>query len=117
MHSAAILVPANRDAAAFLSGDDALPAAPLRVRALPANAPHGYTPQVGDCPSNVPSVRDASSLSPNETAWLSVRRNATVAPMRDLLGRMNITGFDAKGYIDAHKNNASESASRVFFKI
>ncbi|KXL49161.1 MAG: hypothetical protein FE78DRAFT_140552, partial [Acidomyces sp. 'richmondensis'] len=79
----------------------------LRVRALPANAPHGYTPQVSHCPSNVPSIRDASSLSPDEMAWLPVRRNATVAPMRDLLGRMNITGLDTNSYIDTHKQNAS----------
>jgi len=27
--------------------------------------------------------------------------------MRDLLGRLNITGFDATSYINAHQNNVS----------
>ena len=29
-------------------------------------------------------------------------------PLRDFLARMNITGFDARSYIDEHKNNISE---------
>lgn len=36
-----------------------------------------------------------------------MRRNATVQPMRDLLGRMNITGLDTNRYIDDNQNNAS----------
>lgn len=107
-----MIVPTDQDVAAFPSGDDY-----LRVRALPANAPHGYTPQVSHCPSNVPSIRDASSLSPDEMAWLPVRRNATVAPMRDLLGRMNITGLDTNSYIDTHKQNASKSACHFDFHL
>ncbi|KAK3115845.1 Lysophospholipase 1 [Teratosphaeriaceae sp. CCFEE 6253] len=76
-------------------------------RAFPANAPHGYTPQVGNCPTNRPVVRPASSLSPNETAWLELRRNATIEPMRDLLSRLNITGLDTTSYINEHQSNAS----------
>lgn len=79
----------------------------LITRALPANAPHGYTPQTIDCPSDTPAIRDGSSLSPNETAWLEVRRNVTIDPMRDLLGRLNITGLDTDTYINNHMNNAS----------
>ncbi|KAK5724588.1 Lysophospholipase 1 [Elasticomyces elasticus] len=79
----------------------------LANRAFPANAPHGYTPQTGNCPSNRPTVRAASSLSPNETAWLEVRRNATLDPMRDLLSRLNITDLDTTSYINDHQNNAS----------
>lgn len=78
----------------------------VEVRALP-NAPSGYTPKGGDCPSDRPKIRNASKLSPNETSWLEVRRNKTVDPMRELLGRLNITGFDAAGYISDHAQNSS----------
>jgi lysophospholipase len=74
---------------------------------LPANAPHGYVPQTNACPSNTPSIRNATDLSDEELAWLPVRRNATVQPMRDFLGRLNITGLDTNKYIDDHANNAS----------
>lgn len=76
-------------------------------RALP-NSPNGYTPSFRDCPSNAPSVRAAADLSSQETAWLERRRNNTVQPMRELLTRLNITGFDAGSYIDRVSNNASE---------
>jgi lysophospholipase len=79
----------------------------LVPRALPANAPHGYVPQTNACPSNTPSIRNATDLSDEELAWLPVRRNATVQPMRDFLGRLNITGLDTNKYIDDHANNAS----------
>ncbi|EXJ79295.1 lysophospholipase [Capronia epimyces CBS 606.96] len=75
-------------------------------RALP-NAPDDYTPTHVQCPASRPSVRSAASLSPNETAWLEIRRNNTVEPMRTLLSRLNITGFDAGAYIDRVSNNAS----------
>lgn len=79
----------------------------LVSRALPANAPHGYTPQVNDCPSNTPTIRSGENLSPQEIDWLHGRRNNTVEPMRDLLSRMNITGLDTDSYINNHRNNAS----------
>lgn len=80
----------------------------LANRALPANAPNGYTPQTVECPSARPTIRSAAGgLSPNETAWLELRRNATVEPMRDLLSRMNITGLNTDSYINNHKSNAS----------
>ncbi|OAP54947.1 hypothetical protein AYL99_10647 [Fonsecaea erecta] len=75
-------------------------------RSLP-NSPKGYTPTFQDCPQNAPVVRSAASLSPNETQWLEKRRNNTVAPMRDLLSRLNIQGFDAAQYIDRVANNVS----------
>ncbi|MCJ1464334.1 Lysophospholipase 1 [Pseudocyphellaria aurata] len=78
----------------------------VQVRALP-NAPSGYTPTGGDCPSDRPRIRSASQLSSNETSWLEVRRNKTIDPMRELLGRLNITGFDAAGYISNHAQNSS----------
>lgn len=78
----------------------------LEIRAFP-NAPDGYTPQNTTCPSARPTVRSASALSDNETSWLEMRRNNTIDPMRDLLGRLNITGFDAESYITNNANNAS----------
>lgn len=80
---------------------------PLIQRALPANAPHGYTPQTNNCPSNTPSIRSAGSLSNEETSWLQNRRPNTVEPMRDLLGRLNIDGLNINQYIDRHQNNVS----------
>lgn len=67
----------------------------------------GYAPGAVDCPRNRPAVREASSLSPNETAWLELRRENTIDPMRTLLGRMNIADFDAAAYVDAHRDNVS----------
>ncbi|EME48389.1 hypothetical protein DOTSEDRAFT_141428 [Dothistroma septosporum NZE10] len=90
-----------------LEAEAAVGALALLKRALPANAPHGYTPQTVNCPSATPTIRSAAQLSPNETEWLQVRRNATLDPMKELLGRMNITGFDATQYINNHQNNAS----------
>lgn len=75
-------------------------------RGLP-NAPNGYTPQAGDCPSNRPVIRSASSISPNETSWLPTRRNNTVGAMLDLLGRLNISNFNAQTYISNNAKNAS----------
>lgn len=86
---------------------EAIKAAALIQRALP-NSPSGYTPTHLDCPSeNAPTIRNAGSLSPNETAWLDLRRNNTVQPMRELITRLNISGFDAGSYIDQHANNKS----------
>ena len=85
---------------------EALIAAANLRRSLP-NSPDGYTPTFQNCPSNPPVVRGAASLSANETQWLQKRRNNTLAPMRDLLTRLNITGFNASQYISQHSNNAS----------
>ncbi|OQU96092.1 Lysophospholipase catalytic domain-containing protein [Cladophialophora immunda] len=75
-------------------------------RALP-NSPKGYTPTFQNCPANAPVVRSAASLSPNETQWLQKRRNNTIAPMRNLLSRLNIQGFNATRYIDQVAQNVS----------
>ena len=91
---------------ASLNTEAAIALAALQHRALP-NAPNGYTPEAGECPPNRPTIRSASSLSPNETAWLELRRNSTIDPMRDFLGRVNITGFDADTYITNNAQNAS----------
>ena len=52
-------------------------------------------------------MRDASSKSNNETAWLELRRNNTIAPMKTLLNRLFTSDFNAGQYIDRHSNNAS----------
>ncbi|OCT54548.1 Lysophospholipase 1 [Cladophialophora carrionii] len=75
-------------------------------RSLP-NSPQGYTPSFQNCPASRPVVRSAASLSPNETQWLQQRRNKTVTPLRNLLNRLDIEGFDAGQYIDTHSTNAS----------
>ncbi|SMY19915.1 unnamed protein product [Zymoseptoria tritici ST99CH_1A5] len=97
----ALLLPAS---ARVLQPEEQLAA--LVARAFPANAPNGYTPQVRSCPSDI-SIRPASDLSTNETEWLEKRRAATIDPMRDLLGRLNITGFDSNQYIDNNRGNTS----------
>jgi lysophospholipase len=75
-------------------------------RASP-QAPANYTPSVVDCPSTKPSIRNASHLSQNETNWLYIRRNNTIGPLRDLLVRSNITGFDVNSYINNISSNGS----------
>jgi lysophospholipase len=79
--------------------------AELEIRALPANEPNGYTPTIGACPSDPPTIRTANALSPQESSWLEQRRPNTIAAMSDLLSRVNISGFDAAGYLNTHKNN------------
>lgn len=79
----------------------------LDRRALP-NAPSGgYAPAVVPCPAVKPTIRDAGSLSANETAWLQLRRKATVDPMINFLKRANISGFDVETYIKAGASNIS----------
>src|SRR5215471_8859455 len=73
-------------------------------RALP-NAPNGYTPMQGGCSNNRPTIRNATGLSSNETSWLELRRNNTIGPLHDLLGRLNITNFDSSSYLDGVVRN------------
>ena len=76
-------------------------------RALPNSPSGGYAPDEVTCPTNRPSIRSANALSPSEVTWLEQRRKATIAPMREFLIRMNITGFDAGAYIDTLKDNVT----------
>ncbi|EEA21897.1 Lysophospholipase 1 [Talaromyces marneffei ATCC 18224] len=73
-------------------------------RALP-NAPNGYAPANVSCPAERPTIRSASSLSSNETSWLSLRRNHTAQAMRDFFGHVSLPGFDAVSYIDRVVND------------
>jgi lysophospholipase len=97
----AIVVP--RDASPEVLGAEALA---LGLRALPNSPSGGYPPAEVSCPTNL-SIRAATSLSPEETAWLQLRRKATVAPMKEFLTRMNISGFDAAGYINGIQDNVT----------
>jgi lysophospholipase len=81
-------------------------ALPEWKRASP-QAPKGYAPAAVDCPSTRPSIRSADRLSDAETQWLRKRRPNTVDPMRELLVRAGIQGFDAGKYIDNHRTNTS----------
>lgn len=78
------------------------------ARAEPNSPSGGYAPKTVDCPSTPPTVREASRLSPNETAWLELRRNNTITPMIDFLNRASISGFDATSYINGISSNASQ---------
>ncbi|KAK1529246.1 lysophospholipase [Colletotrichum costaricense] len=80
----------------------------LDPRALPNSPSGGYAPAIVDCPSARPTIRSASALSPNETAWLPLRRNATVEPMREFLTRVSIPNFDAGAYIDRVSSSSSQ---------
>ncbi|GFF43799.1 lysophospholipase 2 [Aspergillus udagawae] len=75
-------------------------------RALP-NAPNGYTPEGEACPSNRPSVRNATSLSTAETSWLKARRNNTRDALRAFLSRVDLGSFNGSAYVDKHSANAS----------
>ncbi|KAI9834395.1 MAG: Lysophospholipase 1 [Sarea resinae] len=98
-----VLLP--REAEASLEIDAAI-GMHLMNRAFP-DAPNNYVPEAAKCPSDRPTIRSASSLSPNESSWLESRRNTTIGPMRDLLNRLNITGFDATSYLTNNAKNAS----------
>ncbi|KAK3995213.1 lysophospholipase catalytic domain-containing protein [Cladorrhinum sp. PSN332] len=66
-----------------------------------SDAPNGYAPASVPCPEPRPFIRPGEDLSPNETAWLERRGNATVQAMIDMLDRANISDFDAKAYIQS----------------
>ncbi|KIW94373.1 uncharacterized protein Z519_04349 [Cladophialophora bantiana CBS 173.52] len=75
-------------------------------RALP-DAPNGYAPEGGDCPSPEPFVRSANALSPNETSWLLKRRPKAKEALVELLSRINISDFNAPEYLRNQAANIS----------
>ena len=76
-------------------------------RALPDNPGNGYAPATVDCPPARPTIREASSLSPDEQSWLQSRRGNTVDPMADLLSRAGPPDFDARSYLKSVRANIS----------
>ncbi|TAQ89698.1 hypothetical protein B7494_g1997 [Chlorociboria aeruginascens] len=102
LSSASIGIPRHGTVAEYAAG-----ALAAIKRALPNSPSGGYAPADVTCPSTRPTIREADSLSPNETAWLELRRNHTVEPMQSLLTRLSIPSFDANSYISNIANNAA----------
>ncbi|KIV76987.1 hypothetical protein PV11_08830 [Exophiala sideris] len=78
----------------------------IKPRALP-DAPNGYAPIHVTCPSSRPTIRSASTLSLEETAWLETRRLKTGGALKDFFGHVEIAGFDAVSYLETHSNNSA----------
>ncbi|KJZ77229.1 hypothetical protein HIM_03550 [Hirsutella minnesotensis 3608] len=70
-------------------------------------SPKGYTPSSVDCPRQRPSIRNGSTLSPQEQEWLPRRRNDTIPHIRSLLKRIAIPGFDSDRYLEGVEKNAT----------
>ncbi|KAF5017221.1 hypothetical protein F66182_10874 [Fusarium sp. NRRL 66182] len=70
-------------------------------------APNGYVPTQVDCPSRRPTIRNGSTISPMEREWLPKRRNETISPIRTLLRRLAIPGFDSDEYLRDVETNAT----------
>lgn len=70
----------------------------LNIRAAP-DAPNGYAPANVSCPSPLPAIRPADSLSSQEQAWLNRSTNATTQALITVLERANIEGFDVRAYL------------------
>ncbi|KAG6146991.1 hypothetical protein E4U48_002809 [Claviceps purpurea] len=93
--AAAVVAGSGQNAAALAVRD---PGDVMVVQRATDQSPSGYAPSHVDCPTTKPRIRDGSSLSPQEMEWLPRRRNETIAPMRALLKRLAIPGFD----VDKH---------------
>ncbi|KAJ5881679.1 uncharacterized protein N7529_000351 [Penicillium soppii] len=77
------------------------------TRALP-NAPNGYVPVNFSCSVNKPAIRNAGTLSPDETSWLGARRQETVSAMKDLFKTLDMSSFDALSYINQYSSNITD---------
>ncbi|CBY01712.1 hypothetical protein IAQ61_010053 [Plenodomus lingam] len=102
-----LIVAAASTLSGLASASALAPAEPRSEKRASPQAPNGYAPAEVDCPSTRPSIRSAGSLSQAESQWLQTRRPNTVAPMRELLERANITGFDVGAYMDRHGSNTT----------
>ena len=76
------------------------PAGGLAPRAL-ADAPDGYAPKNGSCPSGR-LFRNARSLSDGEQDFLAKRHRVADVALKDLLGRADMQDFDAAAFIDSY---------------
>ncbi|KAM3067079.1 Lysophospholipase 1 [Clarireedia jacksonii] len=99
-HGASISIPGN------VAAEENSITVPTIVtkRGAPDSPTGGYAPGNVDCPSDRPIIRSASALSPNETEWLLLRRNKSIAPMISFLNRANISRFNASEYISKISN-------------
>ncbi|KAF2151884.1 lysophospholipase [Myriangium duriaei CBS 260.36] len=108
---AAAAWPSSASAAAIVYSEASreiatIPSDLIYGRSLP-DAPNGYAPTPGDCPSDRPTIREASTLSTNETNWLKNRRPQALQSMRTLFQQLNITGLDTNAYFDNNAKNES----------
>ncbi|SPJ70748.1 probable lysophospholipase [Fusarium torulosum] len=70
-------------------------------------APKGYVPSKVNCPNTRPTIRNGTSISSMERDWIPKRRNETIAPMRTLLKRLAIPGFDSEEYLKDAETDAT----------
>ncbi|KAJ6783049.1 hypothetical protein PWT90_01871 [Aphanocladium album] len=79
------------------------------LRRATAQAPDGYAPAEVTCPKTRPFIRDSSSsvLSPEEKAWLPMRRQETISHIKDFLKRAAIPNFDSDQYLKDVTSNSS----------
>ncbi|KAK2697191.1 hypothetical protein QWA68_003641 [Fusarium oxysporum] len=89
--------PSIDDAFVAISNSDFSPRS-VSKRGTP-QAPNGYVPSKVDCPSTRPTIRNGSSISSMERDWIPKRRNETISPIRTLLKRLAIPGFDSEEYL------------------
>jgi lysophospholipase len=89
---------------------------PLNRRAS-SDAPNGYVPASVRCPSPRPSIRNGTGLSSQEREWLPDRRNATIEPIRDLLRRIAIPGFDSNEYLRDAERNTNDALPNIGIAI
>lgn len=61
--------------------------------------PRKYAPTATACPAPPPSVRSATSLSPQETDWLARRKNATGSALVSVLERAQIRDLNVRDYL------------------
>lgn len=54
-----------------------------------------------------PSLRNATTLSPEETSWLEARRGKTTPALKDFFGHVEIDGFDAVSYLEKHSGDST----------
>jgi lysophospholipase len=78
------------------------------------STPNGtYAPGYVECPSNF-GLRPANGLSPNETAWLSKRRENIINALTSYLPLANLTDFNTTQYILNITANASYVPTSAF---
>ncbi|RGP65773.1 lysophospholipase [Fusarium sporotrichioides] len=97
--------PSIDDAFVAISNSDLTPQS-VSKRGTP-QAPDGYVPAKVDCPSTRPTIRNGSSISSMERDWIPKRRNETISPIRDLLKRIAIPGFNSEEYLKDVETNAT----------
>lgn len=101
-----VLHPVINAGSASIQNDHTSRDVDFNPRAFP-DAPNGYAPAHVTCPSSRPSIRAASALSPEETAWLTNRQTKTKSALKDFFGHVEIDDFDAVSYLEKHSSNFS----------